>query len=38
MASSAKNGNFEIPLYFLKAEQGYTIRNMEKINKYSIYW
>jgi hypothetical protein len=30
MASSAKNGNFEMPLCFLKAEQGYTIRNMEK--------
>jgi hypothetical protein len=27
---SARNGNFEVPVYFLKAKQGYTFRKMKK--------
>jgi hypothetical protein len=27
---SGQNGNFGVPVYFLKAKQGYTIRKMEK--------
>jgi hypothetical protein len=26
---SARNGNVEVPIYFLKAKQGYTVRKME---------
>jgi hypothetical protein len=28
--SSAQNGNLEVPVYFLKVKQGYTVRKMEK--------
>jgi hypothetical protein len=27
--SSARDGNVEVPLYFLKTEQGYNVRKME---------
>jgi hypothetical protein len=27
---SARNGNVEVPVYFLKAKQGYTVRKIEK--------
>jgi hypothetical protein len=27
--SSARNGNLEVPVYFLKVKQGYTVRKME---------
>jgi hypothetical protein len=27
---SARNGNLEMPVYFLKMEQGYTVRETEK--------
>jgi hypothetical protein len=26
---SARNGNLEVPVYFLKAKQGYTVRKMD---------
>jgi hypothetical protein len=28
--TSAESGNFEVPVYFLKAKQGYTIKKMGK--------
>jgi hypothetical protein len=28
--SSARNGNLEVPVSFLKPKQGYTVRKMEK--------
>jgi hypothetical protein len=27
---TAENGNLEVPVYFLKGKQGYTVRKMEK--------
>jgi hypothetical protein len=27
---SARNGNVEVPVYFLKAKQGYTVRKIEE--------
>jgi hypothetical protein len=27
---NARNGNLEVPVYFLKAKQGYTLRKTEK--------
>jgi hypothetical protein len=27
---SVRNGNVEVPVYFLKAKQGYTVRKMEQ--------
>jgi hypothetical protein len=30
MKSSARNGNLEVPVYFLKAKQGYTTRKIGK--------
>jgi hypothetical protein len=26
----ARNGHLEVPVYFLKSKQGYTVRKMEK--------
>jgi hypothetical protein len=35
---SIRNENLEVPVYFLKAKQGYIVRKMEKkINGYSTY-
>jgi hypothetical protein len=35
---SALNEQLEVPVYFLKAKEGYTVRKMEKkINGYNIY-
>jgi hypothetical protein len=31
---SARNGNSEVSVYFLKAKQGYTIRKMKKKDKW----
>jgi hypothetical protein len=28
--TGARNENLEVPVYFLKAKQGYTVRKMEK--------
>jgi hypothetical protein len=28
--TSARNGNLEVPVYFLKAKQGYIVRKIEK--------
>jgi hypothetical protein len=33
---SVRNGNVEVPVYFLKAEQGYTVRKRVKY-KYILY-
>jgi hypothetical protein len=33
----APSGNLELEVYFSKAKQGYTIRRMEKLFRYSIY-
>jgi hypothetical protein len=30
VTDSARNGNFEVPVYFLKSKQGYTVRKMKK--------
>jgi hypothetical protein len=38
IAMCAPNGHLEVPVYFLKAKGGYTVRKMEKRNGYSIYW
>jgi hypothetical protein len=38
VTTSARNGNLEVPVYFLILKQGYTIRKMDKkINGYCIY-
>jgi hypothetical protein len=29
---TARNGNLEVPVYFLKAKHGYTVRKLEKRN------
>jgi hypothetical protein len=34
--SSARNGNLEVPVYFLKAKQGDTAIKMDEINGCSI--
>jgi hypothetical protein len=36
VTDSARNGNFEMPVYFLKSKQGYTVRKMQK-KIYIIY-
>jgi hypothetical protein len=33
---SARKGNSEVPAYFLKFKQGYTVRKMEKVNRVYI--
>jgi hypothetical protein len=30
VVTSARNGNLKVPIYFLKARQGYIVRKMEK--------
>jgi hypothetical protein len=36
-SGSARNGNLEVPVYVIKAKQGYTVRKMEEnINGYSF--
>jgi hypothetical protein len=37
LLSNARNKNLKVPVYKLKAKQGYTVRKMEKIDGYSIY-
>jgi hypothetical protein len=36
--NSTRNRGLEVPLYFLKAKQGYAVRKIENINGYSKYW
>jgi transposase-like protein len=35
---SALNGNLEVPVYFLKAKQGYTARKWKKINGHNTVY
>jgi uncharacterized membrane-anchored protein YitT (DUF2179 family) len=37
LVSSARNGNLEVPVYVLKAKQGYTVRKMEKYIWMVVY-
>jgi hypothetical protein len=35
---SARNGNLELPVYFLKAKEGYIVTTIKKVNGYSTYY
>jgi len=37
LLSNARNKNLKVPVYFLKAKQVYTVRNMEKFELIYIY-
>jgi hypothetical protein len=37
ISTSARNGNVEVPVYFLKAKQGYTVRKLKKKGKWIWY-
>jgi hypothetical protein len=37
LPTSVRNGHLEVPVYFLKSKQGYTVRKIEK-HKLNIYY